>query len=196
MKLLPLLLLALLSTANAAEPSRTWTDSKGRTMEGVLKSKTETSASILLKSGKRADVKIADLSQADQDYIAKAEVFPQVELKAQTVKVDSNEANTKIDRRAVEVTLSEVHGRKFELAIIWLGPDGNTVGMHKAQRESITQDGKTTFKVEYKRGGTGSDYKGYTVALFDGDTIAAISSSQEPFKRFWEEDWKKKLEKR
>lgn len=47
-----------------------------------------------------------------------------------------------------------------------------------------------------KRGGTGSDYKGYTVALFDGDSTVAQSSSQEPFKRFWEEDWKKKLEKK
>lgn len=192
---LTLLILALLSSAViAAEPSREWTDAKGRKITGTLVDKAETTAEVLLKSGKRVTLKLADLSKADQDYVAAANVLPSAQMTARTVKVDSNEAGTKSDRRAVEVTVSRVRGRSYSLEIVWLGPKGNTVGVYKRDSQDIDADGVIEFSVDYKsaQNGVGADYKGYAVALVEdgefGERIIARASSQKPFERFLEAD--------
>ena len=187
-----LLLLALASFAFSAEPSREWTDTKGRKLTGSLVDKSDTEAEVSLKTGKRVKLKLADLSEADREYVAAADVLPDAEMVARTVKVDSNEAGTKNDKRAVEVIVSKVRGREYSLEIVWLGPNGNTVGVYKRASKDITEDGKILFEVEYKGGAQGGDYKGYAVALREdgefGERIIAKASSQKPFERFLEEE--------
>jgi hypothetical protein len=184
---LPLLLLTL-AVATAAEPSRTWTDTKGRTLEGTLLEKTDTTASLLLKNGNRTVMKLADLSQADRDYVAKAEVFPNVEMVAKTVAVDSNAANTKNDARKVEVVVTKMHGRSYEATIRWLGPAGNKVGIYKSETRQVPADGKLAFAIAYKstRKGVRPDYRGYVVGVREtGNAVwSAKSASQKPFEKF------------
>ena len=183
---LPLLLLTLAATA--AEPSRTWTDTKGRTVEGTLLEKTETTASLLLKNGNRTVMKLADLSPADREYVEKAQVFPNVEMVAKTVSVDSNEARTKSDARTVEVTVTKMHGRSYEATIHWLGPAGNKAGIYKSETRKVPDDGKLVFAIAYKttRKGVRPDYRGYVVGLREtGNAVwAAKSASQKPFEKF------------
>lgn len=186
-KFLPLLLATCL--CHAAEPSRTWTDTKGRKVEGTLLSKTETTADVLLKGGKRSTMKLADLSESDREYVAKAEVFPPVEMLAKTVAAESNEKGTQKDARKVSVEVTEMHGRKYSATIHWLGPKGSTVGIYKSQTLPVGEDGKVSFSVTYKDAGKGSDYKGYVVGLKEeGNAVwAAKSASQKPFERFLDE---------
>lgn len=194
--LLPLLL-GLAISANAAEASRDWTDVKGRKITGKLVGKDDKSAEILLKSGKRAKVPLASLSEADQEYIEAADVHPDPEITAKTLSVESNEARTKLDKRAVEVTLSKIHGRKYSVTIHWLGPLKNGVGIYKSETKEVSEDGKLTFEVTYDyRTTAGTDYKGYVVGLGEdgefGRQWVGKAASQKPFERFLEE--KKKEE--
>lgn len=189
--LLPLLL-GLAISANAAESSRDWTDVKGRKITGKLVGKDDTSAEILLKTGKRAKVPLASLSEEDQKYIAAADVHPDPELTAKTLTVDSNEANTKYDKRGVEVTLSKIHGRKYFVTIHWLGPVKNGVGIYKSETKEVSEDGKLKFEVTYDHRTTaGTDYKGYVVGLGEdgefGRQWVGKAASQKPFERFLEE---------
>ncbi|WP_193211996.1 hypothetical protein [Luteolibacter marinus] len=183
----------LLATLSAAEPSRQWTDTKGRTMTGTLVDKSETHAEVLLKNGKRANIKLADLSQADREYVAAADVMPEPDMEARTVKLDSNEANTKYDARCVEVTLSKMRERPHSLTIHWLGPKGNTVAVYASETKEVNDDGTVQFKITYKgsKRGVGPDYKGFVVGLLeDGETgprWVQKSASQKPFERFLDE---------
>lgn len=198
MKNRPLLIAAslLIFSLSAAEPSREWTDEKGRKLTGTLVDKSETEVEVLMKTGKRVKIKLSKLSKPDQEYVTTANVLPAVEMTARTIKVDSNEAGTKSDRRSVEVTLSDVRGRSYTLEILWLGPKGNTVDIYKKEVQDISEDGNITFSVEYRgiKNGVGPDYKGYAVALReDGDfgpRIVATASSQKPFERFLKESTK------
>jgi hypothetical protein len=188
--LLPLVLCLVISSPGA-ETARDWTDAKGRKITGKLVGKDESSAEILLKSGKRAKVPLVTLSEQDQKYIAAADVHPDPELVAKTLAVDSNEARTKNDKRAVEVTLSKVRGRKYSITIHWLGPVKNTVGIYKSETREVAEDGKLKFEVEYDHNTTaGSDYKGYVVGLGEdgefGRQWVCKSASQKPFERFLE----------
>lgn len=187
MKILPVICFSLFVAASSAlEPSRTWTDTKGRKVEGSLISKTETTADVLLKTGKRSTMKLADLSESDREYVAKANVFPQVEMTAKTVASESNEKGTQRDSRKVAVEVTKMHGRKYEATIHWLGPKGSTVGIYKSETVEVGEDGKVTFSVTYKGGKSGADYKGYVVGLKeDGNGLwVAKSASQKPFERF------------
>jgi hypothetical protein len=187
-----LLPITLAFTAAAAEPSRTWTDTKGRKVEGTLLEKTETTASLLLKNGNRAVMKLADLSPSDREYVQKAEVFPKVEMEAKTAAVDSNEAGTKNDARKVDVVVTKMHGRSYEATIRWLGPKGSKAGVYKTQTLKVPEDGKLSFSVTYKtfnKDGVAPDYRGYVVGLREpGNAVwAAISASQKPFEKFLNE---------
>lgn len=189
--LLPLFL-GLAMSANAAEASRDWTDVKGRKITGKLVGKDDKSADILLKSGKRAKVPLASLSEADQKYIEAADVHPDPQITAKTLSVESNEANTKLDKRAVEVTLSKIHGRKYSVTIHWLGPVKNGVGIYKSETKEVSEDGKLKFEVTYDyRTTAGTDYKGYAVGLGEdgefGRQWVGKAASQKPFERFLEE---------
>ncbi|MCW1921319.1 hypothetical protein OKA05_02070 [Luteolibacter arcticus] len=190
---LPLVFVVTLAAGIGRESPRTWTDTKGRKVEGTLMAKTETTADVLLKSGKRTVLKLADLSEGDQDYIEKATVFPEPEMLAKTVSVDSNEAKTKSDARKVEVTVEKIHGREYELTIHWLGPDGNKVGIYKSETADLPESGKIVFSVTYKganKKGVGGDYKGYVVGLREKGLAlwSARSASQKPFERFLDSD--------
>jgi hypothetical protein len=189
--LLPLIL-GLAISASAAEASRDWTDVKGRKITGKLVGKDDKSAEILLKTGKRAKVPLASLSEEDQKYIEAADVHPDPELTAKTLAVESNEANTKLDKRAVEVTLSKIHGRKYSVTIHWLGPVKNGVGIYKSEVKEVSEDGKLKFEVTYDHRTTaGTDYKGYVVGLGEdgefGRQWVGKAASQKPFERFLEE---------
>ena len=191
MKLIPLLALALVLVSSAAESSRDWTDAKGRKITGKLVGKDGTSAEILLKSGKRAKVPLASLSEADQKYIAAADVHPDPALVTKTLAVESDEAGTKYDKRVVEVTLSSIHGRKYFVTIHWLGPLKNGVGIYKSETKEVSADGKFNFEVTYDHHTTvGTDYKGYVVGLGEdggfGRQWVCKSASQKPFERFLE----------
>lgn len=184
-------LLGLAISANAAEASRDWTDVKGRKITGKLVGKDDKSAEILLKTGKRAKVPLASLSEADQKYIKAADVHPDPELTAKTLSVESNEANTKLDKRAVEVTLSKIHGRKYSVTIHWLGPVKNGVGIYKSETKEVSEDGQLKFEVTYDyRTKAGTDYKGYVVGLGEdgefGRQWVSKAASQKPFERFLE----------
>ena len=180
------LLLALAGMSFAEETSRTWTNSEGKTVTGILKSKSSTTAEVLLSGGKSATLEIAKLSKADQDYIAAAQVFPQLKMVARTAKAKSNEAGSQMDNRAVEVELSNVSGRNLMITLKWLGPEGSTVGVYKTQTKYSSVDGIVSFDVVYRGSGVGSDYKGYAVVVEYAGQILAKSASQKPFERFLE----------
>lgn len=187
------LLLALAFTASAAETSRVWTDVKGRKVTGKLVGKDDKSAEILLPSGKRAKIPLENLSEADRKHVAAADVHPDPEITAKTLSLDGNGAGTKFDKRAVEVTLSKIHGRKYSVTIHWLGPVDNTVGIYKSETKEVSADGKLKFEVTYDyRTKAGTDYKGFVVGLGeDGDfgrQWVAKAASQKPFERFLEEE--------
>ncbi len=195
MKTLPLVLASLVVCLSAAEESRTWTNDKGQKIVGTLMAKDDTTADIMLKTGKRTPVKIATLVKADQDYIAKAEVHPDPLMMARTVAHDNDTAKTKDDARSVEVDLSRIHGRKYEVTIHWLGPMGNKVGIYKSETRKVDADGKFTLSVVYdgrkSRKGIGHEYKGYVVGLWGdagfADGWVSKSASQKPFERFLDE---------
>jgi hypothetical protein len=185
-----LIFVLALGFASAAEKPREWTDSKGRKVTATLMDKSDTEADVLLKSGKRVKLKLSDLSEADQKYVTASDVLPVPDMDVRTIKVDSNEANTQYDKRSIQVTLDRVRGRSYTLRVVWLGPNGNTVGIFKEETVSADKDGKLVFTAEYKGGKSGSEYKGYAVALVEksefGDTIVARGASQKPFERFLE----------
>ena len=137
MKTIYFILLTTSFFLQAGEEIRVWTDNKGREIKATLMDKSETHADVLLKTGKRAKLKLSDLSQEDQEYVASADVLPSPEMTARTVKVDSNEARTKYDRRDVEVVLSDTRDRSYELTIHWLGPKGNSVAIYKTETRPI-----------------------------------------------------------
>lgn len=181
-----LLLLALAGLSLADEVSRTWTNAEGKTVTGILKSKSATTVDVLLSGGKPVTLEIAKLSKADQDYIAAAQVFPQLKMVARTAKAKSNEAGSQMDSRAVEVELSNVSGRNLMITLKWLGPEGSTVGVYKTQTKYSNVDGIVPFDVVYRGGGVGSDYKGYAVVVEYAGQILAKYASQKPFERFLE----------
>lgn len=181
-----ILLLALAGMSFADEASRTWTNSEGKTVSGILKRKSSTTVDVLLSGGKSATLEITKLSKADQDYIAAAQVFPQLKMVARTAMAKSNEAGSQMDSRAVEVELSNVSGRNLMITLKWLGPDGSTVGVYKSQTKYSSVDGIVSFDVVYRGGGVGGDYKGYAVIVEYAGQILAKSASQKPFERFLE----------
>jgi hypothetical protein len=191
MKWIFLLITSLVLASPAAESARDWTDLKGRKVTGKLVGKDEKSAEILLKSGKRAKVALETLSEEDLKYIAAADVHPDPVITARTLAVESNEARTKMDKRAVEVTLEKVHGRKYFVTIHWLGPVKTTVGIYKSETKEVSADGKLMFEVTYDHRTTaGTDYKGFVVGLGEdgefGRQWISKSASQKPFERFLE----------
>lgn len=202
MKFLPLILLSV-SIAFAAEPVRTWTDTQGRTLEGTLKGKTETSAEILLKNGNRVTLPLSKLSKDDQEYIEAADVHPDPVLSAVTAAVKSNAANTKRDARAVKVKVEKVHGRAYKVVTIWLGDGGNKgkMGVYKVQEFSVSEDTEKLVNTEYvaQSGVANSfNYRGYAIGLLDesgefGPRWVGKNASQKPFERFLD-DWLAKKE--
>lgn len=178
--------------ASAAESSRDWTDIKGRKITGKLVGKDGKSADILLGSGKRAKIPLTNLSEADRKYVEAADVHPDPQIAAKTLSLDGNGAGTKFDKRAVEVTLSKIHGRKYFVTIHWLGPVENGVGIYKSETKEVSEDGKLKFEVTYDyRTNAGTDYKGFVVGLGQdgsfGRQWVGKSASQKPFERFLEE---------
>jgi hypothetical protein len=190
MKVITLLaLLPLLAPLRAAEESRTWTDATGRKIAGTLKSKDDRSADILLANGKRAKIPLKQLSDEDRDYVAAADVHPDVVMLATTRKVDSNEAKSKWDARSIDVTLSKVHGRDYTVEVLWLGDGGdkNAYGIHKRQMTETQADGPLRFEVVYNGGRFGSNHRGWVAYIKDADgIIVAKQASQKPFERFIE----------
>ncbi len=177
--------------ASAAESSRDWTDIKGRKITGKLVGKDGKAADILLPSGKRAKIPLENLSEADRKYVANADVHPDPEIVARTLALDGNGGGTKFDKRAVEVTLSKIHGRKYFVTIHWLGPVDNGVGIYKSETKEVSEDGKLKFDVTYDyRTEAGSDYKGFVVGLGQdsgfGRQWVGKAASQKPYERFLE----------
>lgn len=194
-----LLILPLaLSVAIAAEPVRTWTDTQGRTLEGTLKGKTETSAEILLKNGNRVTLPLSKLSEADQEYVEAADVYPDPILSAATASVKSNAGNTKKDARAVKVKVQRVNGRDYKIVAIWLGDGGNKgkMGVYRIEEFSVSEDTEKLVDTEYVAQtsvANSFNYRGYAIGLLDesgefGPRWVAKNASQKPFERFLD-DW-------
>ena len=89
------------SIALAAEPSRKWTDTKGRSITGTLTAKTETVATVLLPNGKKADLKLETLSEPDQEYVHKADLTPEVD---DADLITTRVTGSKNGRKTVDVT--------------------------------------------------------------------------------------------
>lgn len=69
MKLQILALMAFSAFSNASEMPRKWTDTKGRSIEGTLVSKTETAASVQLASGKTVVIPLSSLDEESKSYV-------------------------------------------------------------------------------------------------------------------------------
>ncbi|MCW1887723.1 hypothetical protein OKA04_23500 [Luteolibacter flavescens] len=186
-----LLALSLLLSvaAGAAESPRTWTDAKGRKIEGTLVEKTDKTAVVLLKNAKRVTLKVAELSEADQEYITKAEVWPEPEMLARTVSLSSNEKKkSDYDIRKVQATLSKVHARDFEVTVFWLAPKSGKIAVYAKETKKLSADGSVDFEMEFKEWKLKEkpEYKGYVIGMRPaGTTIwTAVSASQKPFERF------------
>ena len=180
-----ILLLAIASAALAEEKPRVWTNTEGKTITGTLKAKDAVNAEVMLANTSRVKLPLVKLSKADQDYVAAADVHPDVAMTAKTVSVQSNEKSSQNDKRAVEVTVTNSDGRPYSVVIKWLGPDGSSVGVYKSETKQVSADGAITFNVEYKHDKkSGDDYKGYAVALMlDGKPVLK-RASQTVFERF------------
>jgi len=178
----------MMATSFASETSRTWTDTKGRTLEGQLVAKTEFAAVILNKAGKRIDLKLETLSEPDRAYVEKADVSPAVRMLAKTVAVKRNTSGSQRDSRSVVVELSEVHGREFTARIVWIGDAGDKAkyGVAKTDTQTTSENGTLTFSHTF---GTtvvfSRNYKGYAVELTDKDgAVVARQGSIAPLVRF------------
>lgn len=184
MKLAVFFVITLLSSLPAAEKSRTWTNVSGRTITGTLIAKDERAADILLPNGKRAKVSLKQLSKEDQNYVEAADVHPDVKMLATTRKIDSNANGTKKDARAIDVTLSEVHGRPYSVEVLWLGDTGdkNNYGIYKRQVQQTVDDGPLRFEVVYEYY---ENYRGWVAFVRDSNGVIIVKqASQKPFERF------------
>jgi hypothetical protein len=177
--------LALALSSFAAEPSREWIDVTGRKITAAMIGKTETTVTVRMGNLSVATIALEKLSGIDQQYVRATDIHEPPVMLARTMKAESNEAGTQHDKRAVEVHVDKIEGRKLTVTIVWIGPSGNTVGVYKTETLPVPETGLVRFDVEYRGSGTGADYKGYAVALKDdaGVTLAKQGSIA-PFVRF------------
>lgn len=171
--------------AAIAEEARTWTNQEGREIVGTLIEKDATHVKLLVKN-KRFRLPIASLSEEDQAYVAKAKVYPELELEAKTVKVDSNEANSKYDARKVSVKLEKLAGRKVKVRVVWIGKGRSGVDFHAMEEREVATDGEIFFSTVYRPGrGLLRDYRGYAVGVADdAGRWIVVQASQKPYERF------------
>ena len=78
----------LLSGLCAFGESRTWTNTKGKTLEGEFVKATKTTVSVKLDSGKTVRIKIKDLSEEDQAFVAQAQEEAEAAKEAQNDEED------------------------------------------------------------------------------------------------------------
>lgn len=192
-------------TCTAAEESRTWTNTEGKTVKGILRGKTATHAEILLPNGNRVQLELKKLIEADQKHVEQADVYPDPILKCRTITAEKGDGKTKPDVRNLEITLERMHGRKYIMAVLWLGDGGDKgkYGIYRAEQTNVSEDGKQTFIASFNplrspRTLLGNNYRGYVVALkeFKEGQVTAwtvIDASQKPFERFLSEEWEPKL---
>ncbi len=168
-----------------AEEARTWTNRDGREIVGTLIEKDATHVKLLVEN-KRFRIPIDSLSEADRDHIAKAKVYPELEVEARTVKVDSNEANSKYDARKVSVKLEKLAGRKVVVRVVWIGKGRSGVDFHAMEEKQVAADGEVFFSTVYRPGqGRLLDYRGYAVGVADdAGRWIAVQASQKPYERF------------
>lgn len=194
MRFLLLSYIFFLSSVSGAEKIREWTDSKGRTLTGTLMGKDGTTAEVLLKNGKRAKLPLKSLSEADQAYVAEADVHPDPEIEVRTSKATGDGGKYDFDIRGIEVTLEHIHERPYKLVIIWLGRSGSKTGIFVSEEADVsenavrkkfgvTYDWKTYADNEFAR-----DYSGYAVGLLEenegGGYWVAKTASMKPYTRF------------
>jgi len=132
MKTIAILILSA-SIAICAESSRTWTDTKGRSIEGVLTAKTDKTATVQTANGKRVDLKLETLSEPDKEYVTKADLTPEVENED---LITSRVSAMRKGEKTVEVTARA--GAK-ELVVVARNANGNIKGQYTvAKGESKT----------------------------------------------------------
>lgn len=191
----PLIILALCSVAYAAEESRVWTDTAGRTLKARLVAKDALNAEVVLPNGKRVKLPLEKLSADDKDYVDKADVNPDPSMLVKTAAVKSNVAGTKKDERKIVVTITGAGERTMTIRVVWLGDSGDRgkYGIFFEDKRDVPGNGKYEFSAMYSpASGTKNDrnYKGYAVQLLDGEKVIATQASQKPFERFLSEDQK------
>ncbi len=184
-----LLILALFSIAYAAEESRTWTDTNGRTLKARLVAKDSINAEVTLANGKRVKLPLSKLSEGDKDYVEKADVNPEPSMLVKTASVKSNAAGTKKDERKIVVTITDAGDRALTIRVVWLGDNGDKgkYGVFFEDKREGGGNGNYEFSALYSPA-SGSknnrNYKGYAVQLLDGEKMIAVQASQKPFERF------------
>lgn len=203
-------LAAFAFSASAEESSRTWTDEQGRTLEGILRAKSETHAEVALDNGRVVMLPIAKLSLGDQDHIAAAAV-PALnahglrqrapEVFARTVSSGKSSASgykrTLTGRydwkpgqpgsRSIEVDVSGVVSKSYTVVVVWLADGGNKsrYGIRQASKQKVDADEKLRFDVVFP---STQNYRGFAVGLLDENNAwVSKSASQKPFERFLDE---------
>jgi hypothetical protein len=184
-----ILILILFPIAYAAEESRTWTDTAGRTLQGRLVAKTTESAEVALANGKRVKLSLEKLSPDDKSYVEKANVNPDPSMLVKTAAVKSNAAGTKKDERKIIVTITGADERALTIRVVWLGDNGDKgkYGVFFEDKREVSGNDNYEFSALYSpAGGSKNDrnYKGYAVQLLDGEKVIATQASQKPFERF------------
>ncbi len=184
-----LLILTLCSIAYAAEESRTWTDTNGRTLKARLVAKDSINAEVTLATGKRVKLPLSKLSEGDKSYVEKADVNPEPSMLVKTAAVKSNAAGTKKDERKIVVTITDADERALTIRVVWLGDNGDKgkYGVFFEDKRDVSGNDNYEFSAIYSpNSGTKNDrnYKGYAVQLLDGEKVIATQASQKPFERF------------
>lgn len=181
--------ITLVSAIHAQEQkSRTWTATDGRTITGTLRAKTETTAEIILPSGKAATVKLEALSDYDRKHVDDANVAPVATVTAKTVISKSSLSAGKKDAKAVEVTVARV-SEPIELVVLWIGERTKSdYGVYRKVTRKVDAAMAETFEVVYDPSDShpfNKGYRGYVVGLRDasGKWIAQ-TASMKAFERF------------
>ena len=201
-----ILFAAIASFAAAKEELRMWTDPTGRMIRGTLQSKTDSTATLALDTGKTVTIPLEKLSKDDQEYVSKADLArpPKMTVatvsaqKGDTTKTTRYDSRTRTydtktkesgDSRTISVKVSDTAGKVFEIQVLWIGDDGNKsdYGVYKKLSKDITADGETKFSADFNATSAKYDgsYRGYAVRLLDADgNEISRQASQKPFERF------------
>ncbi|MEM1083048.1 MAG: hypothetical protein AAGI48_02920 [Verrucomicrobiota bacterium] len=187
----------LAGLAIGAEESREWTDVKGRKLKGTLVAKDELNAEVLMKNGRKVKIPLKKLSEADQEYVAKADVHPDPEIEVRTSRATGDGGKYDFDIRAIEATIEKTHERPYTLVVIWLGKRTSNVGIFLSEEFKVERDHvKKKFEVTYDwktyaDNDHAKDYSGYVVGLLDesGGTPRWVTHavSMKPYVRFLDE---------
>jgi hypothetical protein len=190
MKTLLVLLAFLAAPLNAAEKSRTWTDTQGRVLVGSLVAKSEGGVSVRLASGKTVELRLDSLSEECAAYAATADLSKTPVMQVRTSKIKSNSAGAKQDERSIDIVLTGIPPEAgMEVVVVWLGEGAGKGGVGVWETDTLPAGESGTLVASTifngNRAAYGANFKGWAAGLRNKDGVwISQAASMEVYKRF------------